>query len=581
MTSSGLFRRAYAALAAPALAVALIAGFVAVRAIRTEALREARQSLRSRAVLVDGFADDPEMPTRIAGESGVRISLIAADGSVIADSHSDPASMGNQADRPEMIEAARRGEGSSVRFSASHDERLIYFALRRAGASSGYVRVALPMDAVSAHVSTVSRIVFVAVLFVFAITLVPGALLVRRIRLPLRDLARSAESIARGEKGARVEAAGVGEIAELSRSFNRTAQRLEERLETINSDHSRLLTILGGMVEGVIAVDQEERLLHMNSAAGAILDVETEGCIGRRLWEVTRNHEVSRLFSEALSGSARVRGELRQGGGSGERFVEILAASIADGEGTITGAVMVFHDVTELRRLESIRRDFVTNVSHELKTPITAIRGLVETLIDDPAASQEVRDRFLGRIHSQSLRLSSLVTDLLALSRVESGNSSGEQVPLDLRSPAALAADALQPTAESRNVTLHVNLGSEPVPVRGDAESLRQVVTNLLDNALKYTPGEGRIDLTIRVRGGEAMLEVRDTGIGIEPRHQERIFERFYRVDKARSRELGGTGLGLSIVKHVALSHRGRVAVESTPGRGSTFRIHLPLRPGD
>lgn len=590
MTKSGFLWRAYAAYAALILAVAAVIGFAASRRIRADAEDRTLDSLRSTARLfISGMAPlaseeaSHEKIITAARSAGVRLTLIRPDGSVAADSHSDPAVLGDQSDRPEVIQAAASGEGSASRLSAAHHERLLYLAMRVGApdAPTGYVRVAAPADGNASRNSALIRVPVLATTGVALLALLPGAILIRRIQRPLRQLAHSAESVSRGEKWERVDDGGVGEIAELSRSFDRTARRLEERLETINSDHTKLLTILGGMVEGVIAVDHEERLIHMNSAAGEIIGVETEGCIGRRLWEVTRNHEISKLLGDAIGGGARIRGEMRQGAGGSERHIEMLAAPIMDGSGDLAGAVMVIHDVTELRRLESIRRDFVTNVSHELKTPITAIRGMVETLLDDREAPTEVRERFLGRIHSQSMRLSALVTDLLALSRVESGTATLEQAPLDLRTPTALAADALQTSAEARRVTLNVTLGSAPVPVRGDAESLRQVVTNLLDNALKYTPEEGRIDLTIRVRGGEATIEVRDTGIGIEPRHQERIFERFYRVDKARSRELGGTGLGLSIVKHVALAHRGRVAVESTPGRGSTFRIYLPLRPGD
>jgi two-component system phosphate regulon sensor histidine kinase PhoR len=223
----------------------------------------------------------------------------------------------------------------------------------------------------------------------------------------------------------------------------------------------------------------------------------------------------------------------------------------------------------------------VSNASHELKTPITAIRGLVETLIDDDNIGPSKRERFLTKIRNQSLNLSSIVTDLLALSRLESERGAPEEFPVDLREAVSSEADALSPSSEQKGVVLEVDLPDTPIEVLGDEEALCQVVRNLLDNALKYTPNGGRVDVRVRRDGDEAVLEVQDTGIGIEPADQDRIFERFYRVDKARSRELGGTGLGLSIVKHIVLTHGGHVSVESVPGKGSTFRVSLPLAPPD
>ena len=243
------------------------------------------------------------------------------------------------------------------------------------------------------------------------------------------------------------------------------------------------------------------------------------------------------------------------------------------------GAVVVLHDVSRLERLETVRRDFVANASHELKTPITAIRGLVETLIDDKEIAPETQERFLTKIRDQSGRLSAIVTDLLTLSRLEAESGDSRYTPLDLREPVLASAQALTPAAEEKGIVLETQLPDVRVEVAGDNEALGQVVTNLLDNALKYTPKGGKVWVRLTSQSGNAVLEVQDTGIGIEPRDRERIFERFYRVDKARSRELGGTGLGLSIVKHIVLAHNGKVSVDSTPGTGSTFRVSLPLAP--
>ena len=234
---------------------------------------------------------------------------------------------------------------------------------------------------------------------------------------------------------------------------------------------------------------------------------------------------------------------------------------------------------TELHRLDMVRREFVANASHELKTPITAIRGLVETLIDDGELPSSTRERFLRKIRDQTIRLSSIVTDLLTLSRLESGDSETKQVPCDLRDVVLASVESFVSTAEEQGIAVETEVPETSMEVRADEAAIGQVVSNLLDNALKYTPRGGRVVARLSREGDEGVIEVEDTGIGIEPKDKDRIFERFYRVDKARSKEIGGTGLGLSIVKHIALAHRGRVSVDSIPGTGSTFRVFLPLEP--
>jgi len=260
--------------------------------------------------------------------------------------------------------------------------------------------------------------------------------------------------------------------------------------------------------------------------------------------------------------------------------VQLMGSPLKNADGERVGAVVVLHDVSDLRQLEGVRRDFVANISHELKTPLAAIRGLVETLIDDADMDPETHQRFIEKIHDQSMRLSSLVSDLLTLSRLESDQGGIQFEGVDVREAVAESYRAQVHVAESKKVEMAARVADSPVLVEGDGEALRELVDNLLSNAIKFTPAGGRVDLRLGVEGPNAVLTVEDTGIGIAPEDQGRIFERFYRVDKARSRQLGGTGLGLSIVKHVALAHGGNVSLKSAPGRGSTFRVQIPLRRG-
>jgi two-component system phosphate regulon sensor histidine kinase PhoR len=291
--------------------------------------------------------------------------------------------------------------------------------------------------------------------------------------------------------------------------------------------------------------------------------------------------EVSEALGDAMRQN-RVRvSEVRIPTPQKDQVIQLTATPLRDAGDEIGGAVVVLHDVSELRALEAVRRDFVANISHELKTPLTAIRGLVETLIDDDAMDRDTHDRFIEKIRDQSTRLTSLVSDLLTLSRLESGPGGLRFEPMDLRETVAESCRTQVHAAETKHVALSSGLPENPVTIEGDAEAMRELVDNLVSNAIKYTPSGGRVNVRLFAENGHAVLEVADTGIGIPPEEQTRVFERFYRVDKARSRALGGTGLGLSIVKHVALAHGGSVSLRSAPGRGSTFRVQLAQRRGN
>lgn len=331
----------------------------------------------------------------------------------------------------------------------------------------------------------------------------------------------------------------------------------------------------------MIAFDADERVVHLNARAGDILETDEQQALGRPLIEVTRIPEVCEIVTDTLASGEKSRREASLRRGADARTIQIEAAPLRAGgrhdDREVTGCVLVMHDLTELRRLEGMRRDFVANVSHELKTPLTAIKGLVDTMVDDGSMRSDVRQRFLAKVKHQADRLASLVSDLLVLARIESGRSAEERQQLDLRQVVRDSCAQLATGAQARSLQLSVELGDRPLWCLGEAEALRQMVDNLVSNAIRYTPEHGRVDVRLEPRGPTAVLSVSDTGIGIESEHIDRIFERFYRVDKARSRELGGTGLGLAIVKHVVLSHGGKVSVRSRPGEGSTFVVRLPL----
>ncbi|MCK6439109.1 MAG: ATP-binding protein [Planctomycetes bacterium] len=431
-----------------------------------------------------------------------------------------------------------------------------------------------PASGARAFVVALAIIAIAAVFaFVFA------ARIARKFERPLEELASAAQAIADGDYTREARSGGGGETAKLAEALNRMAKLVRERMDTIGKERNQVLAILSSMVEGVIAVDAEQHVVHMNKAAASILGTNIETCAGKPVWEVVRISAINEATDQVMQDGKESTGETRITTAAGlERVIEIHAAPLRDTQGGTAGAVVVLFDLTELRRLEAVRRDFVANVSHELKTPLAAIRGLVETLLDDPVMPSHTRTRFLEKARSQTNRLTNIVSDLLTLSRIESQDDGLERASVDLRRIVLDVVRLLGADAEGKNIKLEAILPEQQrANVLGDDEGLRQAVSNLIVNAIKYTPEGGTVSVRLACDNGQARLEVEDTGIGIEQKHLGRIFERFYRVDKARSRDLGGTGLGLSIVKHVATSAGGSVDVRSVFGKGSTFSIQLPL----
>jgi two-component system phosphate regulon sensor histidine kinase PhoR len=580
--------KVYAGIVSLVLGTTALLGFLVSRRIERDALEDLERSLRAKAALLADLAvpslagdQDPalqERLRRLGDEIGTRLTVVGTDGAVLADSHEEPSRMDDHGNRPEIAAAREAGFGLSMRHSRTVGTRMMYLAraVRDGGRLVGFVRTALPLTEVGARLSRVRSTVAVVAILASVIGIGVGFPFARRVTRPLVAMTRAAEAIAAGDYGAEVRSAARDEFGKLARSLDAMSRQLRERMETIERDRNEILGVLEGMVEGVVAVDRDERVLLLNGVAGRILRAEPRAVLGKPIWEASRILEVRDALRGAMDAGAERTAEIALPAPGRDRALVLRASPLRGGGGAVVGAVLVLHDVTELRRLEGVRRDFVANVSHELKTPLTAIHGLVETLLDDPSIDEGKRREYLERIRVQSERMSSLVADLLTLSRVESGEAVLDRSPLDLRERVRDSARRFLPAAEAKALRLETVLPQEPVVVLGDAQALSEVVDNLLDNAVKYTPAGGRVWVRVDGGAGSAVLEVEDTGPGIAPRDRDRIFERFYRVDKARSRELGGTGLGLAIVKHIVLALGGEVSVESAPGAGSTFRVRLP-----
>jgi two-component system phosphate regulon sensor histidine kinase PhoR len=522
------------------------------------------------------LADQPRIWSEFAA---ARLTVIRADGRVVFDSQRDARTMENHASRPEVAQALATGRSRVLRPTALTDHDSYYVAHRvgPAAAPLGVVRLAAPAQAPSAARASPLNVGVLAASAVAALaTLLFGWTLARRFRAPLAATTDLAEAIARGDYRRSSTSYESAEMHRLSEAIATMTAQLEHRLEMMTVDRNKVLAILSSMVEGVVAVDQNERIVHINTVASKLLDADPASAVGRRIWEVTRIPAIQELLDrtrergEPCSAECTLAAEPSNPGGA---VIELRAAPLRDG----SGAVLVLNDVTAFRKLESIRRDFVANVSHELKTPLTAIRALVETMIDDREMPEATLRRFLEKIRDQSMRLTTLVADLLTLARIESNVVSPERRTLDARAIVRECATRVGAVCEKKQITLSVEIPAEPVLASADEESLRQIVDNLLDNACKYTPSGGAVWVRLERVAQNLELTVRDSGIGIDPRDCERVFERFYRVDKARSRELGGTGLGLSIVKHLVQALGGQVGLQSELGRGSTFQVRLPL----
>lgn len=420
--------------------------------------------------------------------------------------------------------------------------------------------------------------------------------LARRVTKPLHELTEGVEHMEAGDYSHKILSSGQDELGLLARGFNRTSERLATQFRQLHAEREQLQAVLSSMVEGVIAIDQEQRILLANERAGQLLGLGNLSLTGRKLWEVLRHRLLQELVTKVLHEGCTLHQELDWNG----PVVKSLTAHVGPLKGTaeaslpahsvragknrmgVVGAVLVLHDTTELRRLEQLRQEFVANVSHELKTPLAVIQAATETLLDGAIEDTEHRGQFLEQIAAQAEQLNHLILDLLSLARIEAGIETFAFQPVALEQVVATCAERRRSLVQARQQTLLLQppAGGEPVVTWADEEAVDQILDNLLDNAIKYTPAGGRITLRWWNEGDWACLEVEDTGVGISAQDLPRIFERFYRVDRARSRELGGTGLGLSIVKHLTQALQGSVQAVSSLGVGSKFTVKLP-RPGN
>ena len=531
--------------------------------------------------LAAGRSETLQQKVRLLGkQTQTRFTLVTSDGLVLADSErpglAQVIEMENHLSRKEFILASRSGEGLSRRISPTLGESFLYYALtvEQDEHILGFVRAAQSIASIQDEVSAIRRLIWSVGLLVGLSGLAITYWLTQRIIRPIRELTGAAEEIATGDYPDRIEVHSSDELGTLARSFEHMNTELRSREKKLRASAQQQHAVLGGMIEGVLAVDAHQRVLFANAAASRAFSFQPAEVVGKLLLEVVRSHELRDIVEESLHSGKLCQGDLSWQAET-MRTLNVHATPLP-GE-PCPGVVLVLHDVTELKRLETLRQQFVANVSHELKTPLSSIKAYTETLLNGALNDSENAPRFLRHIDDQADRLHDLILDMLSLARIESGATAFEltDVPLE-RVVTACLADC-EKRAEAAQIRLQNEIGSDSIDVRADEESLLQILSNLVDNAIKYTLSGGEIAVRCRQESAEAVIEVSDTGIGIAQKHHERLFERFYRVDKARSRELGGTGLGLAIVKHLCQAMGGSVSVESQLGQGSTFQVRIPV----
>ena len=571
----------------------LAVDFFAERALRRDYERTAYSELSAVAGIAQARASalpalPPSRPENAAklnewvsqmAASGARVTIIGSDGQVFAESQSESQTMETHVNRPEVREALAKGSGRAIRHSVTVNRDLHYYAVRHDMATGPPIilRFALPVETVDDVLQSFRRSLWLSS---FVILLIAGvaALEISRVFTDrverLKDFSRR---VAAGDFTAIPSDSSGDALDALGASMNRTAAQLDETIRTLTEERNLSTAILGSMVEGVAVVNGSERLLFANQGFAGILNLKFPPKSGSALVEIVRQTELIEAVRHVLHGESRVEAEIVTGTLRQKYFAATVASVRA---GDTLGAVLVLHDITELRRLERVRRDFVANVSHEFRTPLTAIQGFAETLLAGAIDDAQNRVRFLEIILQHARRLARLTEDLLRLSQMDSDRLELEIDEVSVSQIVDSCLATAQHRALENGLNLSVKIPSNLPTVAGDRRRLAEVLQNLLDNARQYTLPGGEIVLSAEAHALEVVFTVSDTGIGIPRTDQSRIFERFYRVDAARSREAGGTGLGLAIAKHLIEAQGGRIWVESELGKGSHFHFSVPVFEG-
>jgi len=554
----------------------------AERAVSASMTARMRASLRTECGLVraviEGKPEDElqEAVSRLAHRTRARITLIRHDGVVVADSEAPPAEMVLHDTRIEIVRARESGWSSSMRPSATLGTDMLYVA-QAPSADALVVRLALPLTEVRQASAELRRSIFSTALLATAIAILAATWLAGGITRSLDELSEAAEKMGRGDLTARARPEAKDETAQVADAMNHMAQRLSHAQAELQRSAAHLSSVLSQMLDGVVVVGADEAVQLLNPAAALLLETDGGTAIGRSLAEVCLNYELVEMVHRTLRLNTRVEGEIRTGHRE-DAHVAAAAAPIRDEADDLVGAVVTLTDITELKHLQLVRQDFVANAGHELRTPVAAIRSLAEALQGGALQDENVAPRFLAQIVENTEGMARLIEDMMALSRLESADPRQEPQRVSVPSLISDAIARTEPQAKDKGIRISQQVAADCL-VWTDRDGLMAALVNLIDNAVKYTPTGGQVIVATQARGNDTRITVSDTGPGIPEKDRERVFERFYRVDQARSRAVGGTGLGLSIVKHAVEAGGGKVWAQAAPEGGAQFVVDLPSAP--
>ena len=511
---------------------------------------------------------------RLGEQTDTRVTLIALDGTVLGDSAEDPATMENHAIRPEIRDALSTGSGESTRYSTTLGQKMMYVAvpISHQGEVLGIARVSLPLTAVESLVHRVTVSIIAATAIAALLGILAAWVIARITTRPIRKLTIASRKIASGELEQKITIEARDEVGELAHAFNEMSSKLKEMVETISGDRARLATILDNMADGVIMTDIEGNILMANNAAGKLFEIKNTDMANRHLIEVVRDHEIDEVLKLCLKTAETQSAQYESG--TSKRYLRVIAIPIAHDE--LSDSLLLFQDLTELRNLQTTRRELIGNISHEFRTPLAGIKAMVETLRDGAVDDKKVARDFLTRMDDEVERLTQIVAELTEFSRIETGKAELSLEPVNLNLLIEEVIIQLSHQVERQQLSVDKKLAADLRSVQADKERVRQVVVNLIHNAIKFTSPGGKITVATQTHGGSVTVDISDTGIGIAKNDLPHIFERFYKVDRARSG--GGTGMGLAIAKHVVEAHGGKIRVQSEEGKGSTFSFSLSLK---
>lgn len=567
--------------------VLLLAGFFLADILKDTYLKIKEEHLNETAAVIlksienDNSKLDLQAQVRHLSEPmDARITIVDRNGNVLADSEDSPQNMGNHASRPEVkqIFVEKKKSGLSIRYSKTLGYRMMYATVPifEDGEINGVMRTSLALKNIDNAINKLwLSIVFVLIAALLLIAAI-GIKIAKGISRPVEEMILVSEKLKDSDYNARVTIKPKGELGQLTESINVLASSLENQMEKIEENEQQLTGVLENMMSGVLLVNTEGRILLANRAIGQLLGEKSDNFTGKLHMEIGRNVELSTLIEQCLQTGKEMRKEVQLFFPK-ERVMDAHLAPYLDDHGETKGIVAVLHDVSDIRRLEKMRSEFVANVSHELKTPITSVKGFAETLLDGALEDEEILRSFLTIIYDESERLHRLIKDILDLSSIEQHHIPLKVERINLTEAVYGTVETVMERAAEKKVEIKLPEKNE-VWVEGEKDRIQQIILNLTSNAIAYTPEFGQVSIGITETDTRVELQIADSGIGISESEIPRIFERFYRVDKARSRVSGGTGLGLAIVKHLVEAHDGTINVKSIEGVGTTFIVSLPKR---